>query len=73
MPRPKPTTEPLTLSRWHVKRSGGSMTAYGIDIATGEETRVANIERLDPPASAAEHYVLATAKNGVAHKLTFAL
>lgn len=73
MPQPKAPTSPITLRAWHVKRAGGRMTAYGIDIATGEEAKITNIDRIDPPASAAEHHVIARDKNKIDHKLTFAL
>ena len=72
MPRPAAPLAPLTLRNFHVKRAGGRMTAYGTDIETGEDAKVTNIDRIDPPASAAEHHVLATDKHGLVHKLTFA-
>lgn len=63
---------PKTLRGWHAKRAGGRITAYGENIATGQQDRITNIDRIDPPASAAEHHVLATDKDKVVHKLTFA-
>jgi hypothetical protein len=73
MAHPASPTTPITLSRWHVKRAGGRMTAYGTDIATGQEAKITNIDRLDPPVRAADHNVRATDKNGIEHVLTFAL
>jgi len=71
MAHPKSPTAPITLRGFHIKRAGGRMTAYGTDIQTGEETKITNIDRIDPPHSAAEHHVLATDKNKIVHVLTF--
>jgi hypothetical protein len=73
MAHPKAPTDPITLRSWRVERSGNSQTAHGIDIATGEETKITNIEHVGPPVRASDHHVLAHAKNGVQHVLTFAL
>lgn len=71
MARPKAPTAPVTLRKFYVKRAGGRMTAYGVNIDTGLDDKVTNIDRIDPPPSPASHEVHATDKNGIVHRLVF--
>lgn len=69
--------EPTTLRNWRAERSGARITVYGEDIALAEDhehrkTKITNIDVITPPTHANEHHVLATDKDGVVHKLTFA-
>lgn len=61
-----------TLRNWNAKRAGGRITAYGTDIDTNERAKITNIDSIEPPLAASEHCVIATDKDGVKHKLTFA-
>ncbi len=60
-----------TLHTWHAKRAGGRITVYGTDVATGKETKITNVERIDPPTNHALHEVTALDKNNVTHRLVF--
>lgn len=62
---------PTTLRKFHVKRAGGRMTAYGENIETGKPDKITNIDRIDPPTNNALHEVVATDKHGIKHRLVF--
>lgn len=64
-------SEVKRLRKWHAKRAGGRITAYGENIDTGKSDKITNIDRIDPPAFASDHHVLATDKDGRVHTLTF--
>ena len=66
------TEQSKTLREWSAKRSGTSITIHGTDISNGEATKLVHIAEITPPASAADHHVLAIDGDGVEHKLTFA-
>ena len=63
---------PVTLRAWKAQRSGDHITIHGENIDSREQTKLTNIDSIEPPLSPADHHVVATGKNGIQHKLVFA-